>query len=473
MSRINTALASLAIASALCSGVQVAGAKTEYQKKLEGTELNVLSVAMPQFQGLWQQIPEFEKEYGIKIKLDESPFEQMREKTLVDFRQGTGRYDVISVDVMWLAEYAAAGYLEPVMKYVKNPNLTESDFDIDDILPRVLSGTGVYEDVLYNIPTDSGPIGMTFRRDLMEQAGIKVPERFDGTWTADYFLDTVKKLHHPEKGVVGYAGLPARWYWGIAFTPFIYAWQQPNTVGDEFVDRNWKVTINNQNTTDAMKFYNELKQYGPANSGNYGVAEALALYRQGGAAGTWNYQSWIAENFEDPSLKAIAGKNVYLHTPVGPHGVIDPWFGSWGLSISAASKKKEAAWVFIQWITAKKQELVAIQHQGSPTRHSVYKSELLAKVQPWQLPVYDFMLHKTDPDERIRIPEWAEMSDVMGLEGNKSYIGEISAEEAVTTMAANMTNVIRKGGYYNPSFKRPPQRWRDLTYYDRLPSQWK
>ncbi len=40
-------------------------------------------------------------------------------------------------------------------------------------------------------------------------------------------------------------------------------------------------------------------------------------------------------------------------------------------------------------------------------------------------------------------------------------------------MQKRMTEAMRKGGYYIPGrTDLPKQLWRDLTYYDRLPSQW-
>jgi ABC-type glycerol-3-phosphate transport system substrate-binding protein len=67
-------------------------------------------------------IPEFEEKYGIKVRVDEVPFDQYRQKSLVEMQQGTGAYDFYAVDVMWLAEYAAAGFLEPLMPHVRTPS---------------------------------------------------------------------------------------------------------------------------------------------------------------------------------------------------------------------------------------------------------------------------------------------------------------------------------------------------------------
>ncbi len=116
-------------------------AQTAEQKKLAGTEIRFLQPSMPQFAALGKFIPEFEKKYGITVKVDEVPFDQYRQKSLVEMQQGTGTYDFYAVDVMWLAEYAAAGFLDPLMPWVKNPQYTEEGYDIDDFLPRVISGT--------------------------------------------------------------------------------------------------------------------------------------------------------------------------------------------------------------------------------------------------------------------------------------------------------------------------------------------
>ena len=53
---------------------------TEYMKKFQGTKLMVLAVEMPMLKTYWNMIPEFEQEYGIKVELDESPFDQNRKR---------------------------------------------------------------------------------------------------------------------------------------------------------------------------------------------------------------------------------------------------------------------------------------------------------------------------------------------------------------------------------------------------------
>ncbi|SDN04077.1 ABC transporter substrate-binding protein [Ensifer sp. YR511] len=454
--------------------VMPARAQTTTQKALAGNEIHFLAPSMPQFAALSKFFPEFEQKYGIKVVVDEVPFENYRQKSLVEMQQGTGTYDFYAVDVMWLAEYAAAGFLEPLMSYVKNADLTETNYDIDDFLPRVISGTGVFNDTLYTIPIGAGPVGTTFRADIAEKAGFKLPERFSPEFTTKYMFDAAKKVNNPESNMIGFANIPGRWFWGVTYLPYLYAFQTPQTRGDEYVDKDWKITIDNDRTVASMDYFISLKQFMPSDSANWGIGEATAVYQAGNAFGTWNYQDFVKGFFEDPATQAkVAGKNVHLHTPAGPDGMIDPWFGAWSFGLSKDSKNKEATWTFIQWITSKDVQERATQYGAGPSRHSTYKSETLAKYQPWWPAVYDFMLKETNPDERIRVPEWAEISDIMGEEGNRVWIGEIDSKTAAANMQKRMSEAMRKGGYYIPGRNDlPQQRWRDMSYYDRLPSQW-
>lgn len=458
-------------AAAALAMPHLARAKTDAMKRHEGRTLNLLAVQFGHHQHLWNLIPEFEKAYGIKVNLEYAPFDQTREKTLLDMSKKTGRFDLFTVDIMWLAEYAAAGYLEPVAPFVRNRDLTEEGFDVDDFVPRIFSGTGVYNDTLYNIPFDAGSVGHMFRRDWMDKAGLPVPRRFDGRFTYEAFVKTCEALNDPGKGVSGYVTQPQRWFWGWTFTPIMYAFQRPANVGNEFVDRDWNVTIASDDNLAALKHYLGYRRFTPKNDANYGYGEVVSLYQQGKAAGGINYSGFIGEQFEAPG-SAIAGKNVQLHTPVGPHGRTDPFFGSWGLSISTDSKQKEAAWIFLQWITAKDQLRRAAEKGGGLVRHSQFKNPAIAAAQPWAVEMYDFYLKTANPDERIRVPEWAELSEVMGLYGNKAWLNEVTPEQALEAMAKEVKAAFRKGGYYRDGAKNPKQQWRNLAYYDRRPSEW-
>ena len=142
-------------------------AQTDAQKALAGPKSASCSRPCRSSRRSGSSFPSSKRSTGSRSIVDEVPFDQYRQKSLVEMQQGTGAYDLYAVDVMWLAEYAAAGFLDPLMPYVKNADLTEADYDIDDFLPRVISGTGVFNDTLYTIPLGRGP----GRHDLPRRRG--------------------------------------------------------------------------------------------------------------------------------------------------------------------------------------------------------------------------------------------------------------------------------------------------------------
>jgi multiple sugar transport system substrate-binding protein len=109
---------------------------------------------------------------------------------------------------------------------------------------------------------------------------------------------------------------------------------------------------------------------------------------------------------------------------------------------------------------------------ADPVRHTTYLSPELKKNAPWYIPIYKHMLEYANPDERPRIAEWAQLSMIMGLYGSMAWMDVIEPEKAVEQMDLGLKKLLKKTGYYNPQLVKYSQNWRDLSYYDRLPSKW-
>ena len=64
--------------------------------------------------------------------------------------------------------------------------------------------------------------------------------------------------------------------------------------------------------------------------------------------------------------------------------------------------------------------------------------------------------------------------DILGADdtGEDAIVYSTGSSYAAN-MEKAMTEAMKRGGYYIPGRNDlPPQHWRDLTYYDRMPSQW-
>src|SRR5258708_1423170 len=68
---------------------------------------------------------QFEKQTGIKVKWIEVPDANMHERFLQESIGGGGGIDVFQADQPWVAEFAAAGYLEDIDGRVDKTDLTD------------------------------------------------------------------------------------------------------------------------------------------------------------------------------------------------------------------------------------------------------------------------------------------------------------------------------------------------------------
>jgi multiple sugar transport system substrate-binding protein len=86
--------------------------------------------------------------------------------------------------------------------------------------------------------------------------------------------------------------------------------------------------------------------------------------------------------FKDPKQSKIVDAVAVAPLPAGPAGSHSTLI-SWGPAIAASSRKKEAAWYVIQYLTSKQMSAAATEATHlPPSRRSVYDSDVYAKSVP-------------------------------------------------------------------------------------------
>ena len=77
---------------------------------------------------------------------------------------------------------------------------------------------------------------------------------------------------------------------------------------------------------------------------------------------------------EDAQKSKVVGKVGYALFPRGPKGQYGSTVASWGLAMPKSSKNQKAAWLFMQWATAREQVLAVQSEKGVlGARESVWK----------------------------------------------------------------------------------------------------
>ena len=333
-------------------------------KKFDGSRIRLLANAHPWTNSVKPVLAEFQELTGIQVQAEDLPEAQFRQKLTTELSQGTGSVDVMmSAPAQEGLKYDQAGWYEPLDRFVQDPALTAPDYDFADFAPRPIEMQTV-NGKLIGIPVQLESTMIIYRKDLFEEKGIAPPATFADLEAA------AEALHAPDDRLFA-IGLRGK---GAAATSqwssFLYGY------GGDWLDPAGAPALASQPAIDAFTYYGNLaRNYGPRGVENNSWAENVALFQQG-QLGILVDASVFKVNVEDPSASTVAGKVGYAVFPQGPAAHDVAGF-TWGLSIPASAKNKEAAWYFVQWATSKAQNLALLQ-KGVP----------VARQSTWQDPAY-------------------------------------------------------------------------------------
>lgn len=315
---------------------------TYTQKPWEGTTIHVAMVAEPRADAIKKLAPEFEELTGIKVVFDILAYPTLQEKQMVALTQGTGAYDIVHVDCVWVGQYAGEGWTIPLEEFILRTD--HNTLALDDFIPAVVSEQGMWEDRIHGLPFIQAVFGLHYRTDIFEKYGTKVPQ----TW--EELRKTAEELNLKEEGVHGITFMGRR---GVQLqcTYDNMLW----SMGGDWYDENYTPTINSQAAVDALEYFKTLIPFAPKGVLTYDWDENANAFAQGQAAMTIQWQN-AAPRFYDPEKSKIVGKFEFTAVPGQPQAdgsiLRTPTFGGWSLEIPKDSKNKEAAWEFMVWASS-------------------------------------------------------------------------------------------------------------------------
>lgn len=289
-----------------------------------------------------EQVPEFEKQTGVKVEFTNYGEEQLSAQYNVKLNAGDS-----SIDVMMYRPpsetrlYAQNKWLQDITSQVTGA----SDWDWNDFKKATKNDVSV-DEVVYGVPLVTEQQVMFYRKDILADAGIEVPK------TLDELEAAAKKLTRPGE----FFGFVARGKQFSQSAPILH------TFGGDWYDDNG-ATLNTPEAIKAYEYYGGmLRNYGPPGVTNMAWPEALSIFAQGKAA-FYTDANVLYPNLTDPTKSTVADKVGFAVIPAGPNGSQPYNVTSWGLGINSNSKNQENAWKFIEWATSKN-KVLSMQQEG-------------------------------------------------------------------------------------------------------------
>lgn len=394
----------------------------------EPVTLTLLMLA-PEVQA-WNEvlIKNFEKANpNIRIQIIEGPSASDLYENLYTsaFILGDSPYDLINMDVVWAAKFAAAGWIQDLSSRITDEQLKAFlDKDVE---------AGRYKGKLYRIPLRSDAGMLYYRKDLLKNAGLQPPETFAELTTISQELQATKatKWGYLWQGRQ-YEGLSAMFveilegYGGF--------WVNPETK---------EVGLAQPEAIKAVAFLKSTIQTGISPKGvtTYQEEDTRRLFQNGDAVflRNWPYVLPLAQ--EDTSkIKDKIGIKPMIHAPGQKSGAC---LGGWGLGIAKTSKYPEQAWKAIEYFTSTEALRPFIIKTGYlPSRKELFiDPEILAKYP------YFSQFREVVENTVLRPPiaQYAQVSDILQRYLSAAFTNQLSPEQAMNSAARETRLVLETG----------------------------
>ena len=429
-------------AAAFAATLSLGTALANPYEKFAGTTIVVSWPALSHFNKAEELVKEFTEETGIEVEIDALQYLALRDRQLLEMSKPRGDYDVVSWVVMWKGEYVNKGLLTPLSQFFTDVSLVDPDYDINDIADAYLQNGGIVggekgylpgkSGALYGVPFGAETSIMAYRKDIFEEQGITPPK------TYSEMREVMKKLKD--------AGVPAMTSRGATGHQVTAGWLlHLSPLGGSVFDADWNPVFNNEKGVEAAKVMREITQTGPTGIPAFGFGEAAAAFLQGDAAMYLDTLK-IASMSRDPALSKVDGKVGFALHPTGDDGTCGSETGGFALGIPANSQNKEAAFLFIQYLTSKQGDQRMVELGGDPIRLSTIKNNVD------KFPEYQVVLDQlpcATADWRPLIPEWNELNlDVLGQALTKVITTDGDIQGIMDEAAAQAKAIMEREGYY-------------------------
>jgi multiple sugar transport system substrate-binding protein len=375
-----------------------------------------------------QMLPEFTRRTGIRVEVQQIPWTAAHEKLLTAY-VGNATPDLAQMGNTWIPEFVAVGALENL-----TANLAHSTIQPGNYFPGIWA-TNEVDGLVYGVPWYVDTRVLFYRTDLVPKA--------PRTWSE--WLATMRRIK--EQRPNNYAILLPTNQWEEA-TILALANHAPllNAAGTEGA-------FGDPRFAEAFAFFIEIfrRGYAPKLS-NTQVANVYQGFAQGDFAmyltGPWN----VGE-FRKRLPPEMNGKWATAPLPA-------PRAGEWpGMSMAGGaslvlfhgSKKKEAAWKLIEFLSEPAQQIRFYElTQDLPAHREAWRAPAVANDPP--LNAFRQQLEHVAPLPRV--PEWEQIATTIYENGEATVRGRMTIDQALADLDRKADRILAKRRWVLARIKR-------------------
>lgn len=290
--------------------------------------------------------------------------DQQREAMVQRASAKSGEFNVISMDVVWTAEFAANQWVEP---------LPADKFPMTGMLKSSVDSV-TYFDKVYGFPSTSDGALLYYRKDLLDAKGLKAPK----TWAE--MKAACDAILPGQAGMSCYAGQFQK-YEGLTCNIA----EAVNSAGGEFLAADGKPHVNTPEAVSGVDWLVEGFKSGmiPKDAITFKEEESRQAFQDGKLLflRNWPYVYQLASK-SDGSSK-VNDKFAVAPLP-GKNGPGVSTLGGHNMAISKFADNKGTAMEFIKWMNTEANQRRRLQTASlAPTVESLYSDAALQAKFPY------------------------------------------------------------------------------------------
>ena len=335
--------------------------------------------------------------------------------------------DLMLIDVVRPAQWAAAGWAEPLDGYL--------GADKSRLLPSYLKAYSDADQVggkLVALPFFADAQFLYYRKDLLEKYKRPPPKTWDELMETAQVI--MKAENNPQLQGFATAGAPIE---GTVCTYLVPLWG----AGGELI-RNGKPNLDAPEARKPFELMGRLKVAGvlPKNIGEIATDRIRVDFQAGNVifAQNWGYFWNRVENDADTKVK---GKVGVATLPADKGGKSATCIGGWQVAVSAFSKNKAEAVKLARYLSSPEvSKTMAILASNLPVFPQVYRDADVLKANPWfaeALPVVE------SAKSRPVTPRYTEVSDAIRSNMNAYLSGTKTTDSALNDMKNRLAPIYR------------------------------
>ncbi len=278
---------------------------------------------------------------------------------LVEFASGSPSFDVTNINLGVQKRLSGkAGWFTDLRPMVAQMEKANPGVDFGDFLKQSFEYSSQRDGRLDTMPLNLDYWILYYNKDLLRKAGLPYPQ------TLDDLVKAAQKTTDKSANTFGWVSRGLRNANTPVWTTLMLGMNQ------QTLSQNGELLTATDEAVWAAELYKKLNQdCAPPGVSGFNWSECQTTFAQGRAA-FWLDGVGFAAPLEDEKRSRVVGRVGYGLMPAGPkgHGA-----GLWqdAVGISAGSKNKEAAFLFLVWLTNKANQSRMLQNgAGIPVRKS-------------------------------------------------------------------------------------------------------